>query len=67
MLEVRVDDGVQDEFARILSSGVPAVRRASSCELAWFSLSAPPDHLIPYCRTALTHITADQRFSVYGW
>ncbi len=48
--------------------GTPENREPDKCsELAWFSLSALPDHLIPYCRTALTHITANQPFSVYGW
>jgi ADP-ribose pyrophosphatase YjhB (NUDIX family) len=48
--------------------GTPENREPDKCsELAWFSLSILPDHLIPYCRTALTYITADQRFSVFGW
>jgi ADP-ribose pyrophosphatase YjhB (NUDIX family) len=48
--------------------GAPENREPDKCsELAWFSPSALPDHLIPYCRTALAHIIANQPFSAYGW
>ncbi|MFE3795758.1 NUDIX hydrolase [Nocardia tengchongensis] len=46
----------------------PVNREPDKCiELEWFSLSAPPDRLIDYCRTALEHIEAGEQFSVYGW
>ncbi|MEU8895459.1 NUDIX domain-containing protein [Nocardia sp. NPDC048505] len=35
--------------------------------LEWFSLDSMPGHTIPYCRTALAHIAANEPFSVYGW
>jgi 8-oxo-dGTP diphosphatase len=48
--------------------GVPENREPQKCsELRWFPLSGLPDHLIDYCRSALTCITAGQPFSVYGW
>jgi 8-oxo-dGTP diphosphatase len=48
--------------------GVPENREPDKCrELRWFSLDALPTHLIPYCRTALTHIATGESFSVYGW
>jgi ADP-ribose pyrophosphatase YjhB (NUDIX family) len=48
--------------------GEPDNREPDKCdELAWFALDALPDHLIPYCRTALEHIATGQPFSIYGW
>jgi ADP-ribose pyrophosphatase YjhB (NUDIX family) len=48
--------------------GEPDNREPDKCsELAWFALDALPDHLIPYCQTALEHIAAGQPFSIYGW
>lgn len=48
--------------------GIPENREPEKCsELRWFSLDDLPDHLIDYCRVALTRIAAGQPFSVYGW
>jgi 8-oxo-dGTP diphosphatase len=48
--------------------GTPENREPDKCsELHWFPLNALPDHLIDYCRMALTHIAAGEPFSVYGW
>ena len=48
--------------------GVPENCEPEKCsELCWFPLSALPDRLISYCRSALAHIAAGQPFSVYGW
>jgi 8-oxo-dGTP diphosphatase len=48
--------------------GTTENREPEKCsELHWFPLSALPDHLIDYCRAALSHIAAGQPFSVYGW
>lgn len=48
--------------------GTPENREPEKCsELRWFPLGALPDHLIDYCRVALSHIAAGQAFSVYGW
>jgi hypothetical protein len=46
----------------------PENREPDKCKgLRWFPLGALPDHLIPYCRAAVTRIVADQCFSTYGW
>jgi 8-oxo-dGTP diphosphatase len=48
--------------------GTPENCEPEKCsELRWFPLGALPDHLIDYCRVALSHIAAGQAFSVYGW
>jgi 8-oxo-dGTP diphosphatase len=48
--------------------GTPENREPDKCsELRWFPLSGLPDHLIAYCRTALTHIAAGVPFCIYGW
>lgn len=48
--------------------GTAENREPKKCgELRWFPLNALPDHLIDYCRVALTHIAAREPFSVYGW
>jgi mutator protein MutT len=48
--------------------GMPENREPEKCsDLRWFSLSALPDHMIDYCRVALTHIGAGQSFSTFGW
>jgi len=48
--------------------GTPENREPEKCsELAWFALDALPDHMIGYCRVALDHVAAGERFSVYGW
>lgn len=48
--------------------GTPENREPEKCgELAWFSITRLPDHLIDYCRVALDHIADGQAFSVYGW
>lgn len=48
--------------------GTPENREPEKCsELRWFPLDTLPDHLIDYCRAALTHIAAGEPFSVYGW
>ncbi|MGV9928941.1 NUDIX hydrolase [Nocardia rhamnosiphila] len=36
-------------------------------DLAWFSLDALPDRMIPYCREAMRQIASEGRFSLYGW
>lgn len=46
----------------------PANMEPDKCDdLAWFSLDALPDRMIPYCREAMQHIAAERQFSVYGW
>lgn len=48
--------------------GEPENREPDKCAgLRWFSLSALPDQMIGYCRTALASINAGQQFSLYGW
>lgn len=48
--------------------GAPENREPEKCsELRWFPLSDLPDHLIDYCRSALSRIAIGQPFSVYGW
>ncbi|MBV9160658.1 MAG: NUDIX domain-containing protein [Pseudonocardiales bacterium] len=48
--------------------GTPENREPDKCsELRWFPLSALPDHMIAYCRTALEHVLTGQPFSIYGW
>jgi 8-oxo-dGTP diphosphatase len=48
--------------------GTPENREPGKCsEIRWFPLSALPDHMIAYCRTALDHVKASQPFSIYGW
>lgn len=49
-------------------AGVPENREPGKCKgLRWFPLGALPEHMIDYCRTALGHIAANRRFSLYGW
>lgn len=46
----------------------PENREPDKCSgLRWFPLGALPTQLIPYCRTALTHIATDHCFSTFGW
>lgn len=48
--------------------GAPENREPHKCgELRWFPLTALPDHMIAYCRTALDHVAVGQPFSIYGW
>lgn len=55
-------------FTVRLWEGTPQNREPDKCsELRWFPLHELPDHLIDYCRTALSYIAANQPFSVYGW
>lgn len=37
------------------------------CELSSFSLSELPAQLTGYCRAAVDHIAAGERFSICGW
>lgn len=47
--------------------GVPDNREPDKCtELRWFPLDDLPDHLIPYCRTALECIAREYCFSTFG-
>jgi 8-oxo-dGTP diphosphatase len=49
-------------------AGVAENREPGKCKgLRWFPLGALPEHMIDYCRTALGHVAADRRFSLYGW
>lgn len=48
--------------------GEPTNREPDKCaELSWFPFNDPPNHLIDYCRIALSQIAAGAMFSVYGW
>jgi 8-oxo-dGTP diphosphatase len=48
--------------------GEPTNLEPDKCSgLDWFSPSALPCDLIPYCRAALEWIAANHCFSVYGW
>jgi 8-oxo-dGTP diphosphatase len=49
-------------------TGVPENREPDKCSgLNWFSRDELPDHLIPYCRTALESIATEYCFSTFGW
>jgi 8-oxo-dGTP pyrophosphatase MutT (NUDIX family) len=49
-------------------TGVPEDLEPDKCSgLGWFRLDELPDHLIPYCRTALECIATDYCFSTFGW
>jgi 8-oxo-dGTP diphosphatase len=49
-------------------AGVPENREPGKCgALKWFPLGALPEHMIGYCRSALSHVTANRAFSIYGW
>lgn len=49
-------------------AGVPENREPDKCNgLRWFPLGALPEHMIDYCRAALSHVAANQAFSLYGW
>ncbi|MET8875691.1 NUDIX domain-containing protein [Nocardia sp. NPDC004604] len=48
--------------------GEPTNLEPEKCSaLEWFAADALPDHMIPYCRTAMGRIAAGDSFSVYGW
>ncbi|WP_216896123.1 NUDIX hydrolase [Nocardia alni] len=48
--------------------GEPDNREPDKCtELQWFSTDTLPDHMIDYCRAAMTHVAAGESFSIYGW
>ncbi|MEV4239198.1 MULTISPECIES: NUDIX domain-containing protein [unclassified Nocardia] len=48
--------------------GEPTNLEPEKCSaLEWFAADALPDHMIPYCRTAIERIAAGDSFSVYGW
>jgi mutator protein MutT len=48
--------------------GEPSNMEPDKCDdLAWISLHALPEQMIPYCREALQHITSRNTFSLYDW
>ncbi|WP_280443390.1 NUDIX hydrolase [Nocardia brasiliensis] len=46
----------------------PVNREPEKCAaIDWFDAGELPDRMIPYCRTALNHVAAGEKFSVFGW